>query len=167
MRGNKMKLTINETEITTDEEGRYSLNDLHKASGAAIKDLPNKFMRAESFKNVVEVLNAQNRAFNPVIRKQGRYNGGTWVCKELVYKYAMWVSAEFEVKVIQTFDQIINSVNSPATMQALNELTEKIESDKDIASKCGKALSHYKRVKKENQELWIEGVKQAQLQFGF
>lgn len=162
-----MKLVINETNITMDSEGRYSLNDLHRASGGKVKDLPNKFMRSESFKNVVDILTAQNRAFNPVVKKQGRYTGGTWVCKELVYKYAMWVNAEFEVKVIQTFDQLINSINTPATMQALNELTEKIESDKEIASQCGKALAHYKKVKKENQERWAKSVETAQLSFGF
>lgn len=56
-------------------------------------------MRSKSFGNVVEVLNAHFWAFRPVIRKQGRHGGGTWVCKELVYKYAMWVNPEFEVKV--------------------------------------------------------------------
>jgi hypothetical protein len=162
-----MLLVINDTEITTDEEGRYSLNDLHRAAGGLLKDKPAKFMRTDSFNNVVDILKGQNRTFNPIVKKQGRYNGGTWVCKELVYKYAMWVNAEFEVKVIQTFDEIMNSVNAPCTMQALNELTEKIESDKEIASKCGQALAHYKRVKRENQEKWLEGVKSAQMQLGF
>jgi len=161
------ELTINNTLITTDNDGRFSLNDLHLASGGNPKDKPSKFMRTDSFKNVVEVLKGQKRSFNPVIKKQGRYNGGTWVSKELVYKYAMWVNAEFEVKVIQTFDQIMNSINPPATMQALNELTEKIESDKDIASKCGQALAHYKKVKKDNQDKWIKGVQEAQYSLGF
>ena len=162
-----MNLVINKTEITTDSEGRYSLNDLHKSAGGKIKDLPNKFMASKSFKNVVDVLNAQNTAFSSVKRKQGRYNGGTWVCKELVYKYAMWVNAEFEVNVIQTFDSVIKSVNAPLVMEALNELTLKIESDSAIASKCGSALAHYKKVKKENTERWIDSVNEAQLKLGF
>lgn len=162
-----MELIINKTEITKNENGLYSLNDLHKSAGGLVKDLPNKFMASKSFKNVVDVLIAQKSAFNPVEKKQGRYNGGTWICKELVYKYAMWVNAEFEVNVIQTFDEIISAIDSPATMKALNELTLKIESDKDIASECGKALAHYKKVKKNNQDRWIAGVKSAQLSLGF
>lgn len=162
-----MELVINNTAITKNENGLYSLNDLHKAAGGLIKDLPNKFMASKSFKNVTNVLNAQNSAFKSVEKKQGRYNGGTWICKELVYKYAMWVNAEFEVNVIQTFDGIINAIESPATMKALNELTLKIESDKDIASECGKALANYKKVKKQNQDKWIAGVKSAQLSLGF
>lgn len=161
-----MELVINKTEITKNENGLYSLNDLHKAAGGLNKDLPNKFMASKSFKNVVSVLNAQNSAFNPVEKRQGRYGGGTWICKELVYKYAMWVNAEFEVKVIQTFDSIIESVESPETMKALNDLTIKIESDKGIASECGKALAHYKKVKKQNQDRWVAGVRKAQLSLG-
>lgn len=159
-------LVINNTEITQDEVGRYSLNDLHLSSGGKVKDLPNKFMASKSFKNVVEVLNAEKPAFEPILRRSGRYNGGTWVCKELVYKYAMWVDAEFEVNVIRTFDNAVKSIDAPATMEALNDLTLKIEGDKEVAGKCGKALAHYKKVKKENTDKWIESVNQAQLSLG-
>jgi|TARA_R110000751_G_C13736213_1_gene477007 hypothetical protein len=161
------ELVINKTLISTDSDGRYSLNDLHKSSGSSIKDLPNKFMANASFKNVVAVLNAKNPAFKPVVRKQGRYNGGTWVSKELVYKYAMWVNAEFEVEVIQTFDSVVSKIDAPETMAALNELTLKIECDKSTASECGKALAHYKKVKKQNQDRWIKSIKSAQLSLGF
>lgn len=159
-----MKLVICNTEITQDENGRYSLNDLHKASGSAVKDLPNKFMASKSFKSIVDILIAENSAFEPVVKKQGRYTGGTWICKELVYKYAMWVNASFELTVIRTFDSI---KSEPVTMQALNELTKKIESDKQIASYCGTELAKYKKVKKENHDKWIEGVKSAQYTLGF
>ena len=162
-----MNLVINSTKITKNESGLYSLNDLHRAAGGLVKHQPNKFMRSQSFNEVVEILNAQKRGFSAVEKKQGRYNGGTWICKELVYKYAMWVNAEFEVNVIQTFDSIIQSIESPSTMKALNELTSKIESDKGIASECGKALANYKKIKKNNQDKWIEGVKAAQLNLGF
>lgn len=162
-----MLLNINEIEITMDDDGRYSLNDLHNAAGGLKKDVPTKFTRSESFKNVVKVLNDQKRAVSPIEKKQGRYSGGTWVCRELVYKYAMWVSAEFEVKVIQTFDAMIQSVNAPATMKALNELTLKIEGDKYTASKIGSALANYKKVKKENAKKWVDAVNEIQLNFGF
>lgn len=160
-------LIINSTEITTDDHGRFSLNDLHKSAGGMAKDLPSKFMRSESFKNVCDVLIGQNRSFEPVAKKQGRYGGGTWVCKELVYKYAMWVNADFEVKVIQTFDSLIGALSAPSSMIALNELTAKIESDKDVASFCGKELNKYKTIKKQNEDAFMAEIKKAQLTLGF
>lgn len=161
-----MELLINNTPITTDKEGRYSLNDLHLSAGNFNNQKPSLFYRSSSFDKVVEVLKAQKRAFEPIVKKTGRY-GGTWVCKELVYKYAMWISPEFEVNVIQTFDQISNKTEAPETMDALNQLTKKIESDQELASKCGHLLANYKRIKKQNQDNWVKGVKQAQMQLGF
>ena len=162
-----MNLIINDTKITTDDIGRFSLNDLHQAAGGDNNKKPSLFYRSDSFKSVVEILKAQNSAFEPIVKKQGRYNGGTWVCKELVYKYAMWVNAEFEVKVIQTFDGMMNLIDAPLTMQALNDLTAKIERDQGIASECGKALNFYKKVKRQNEEKFIDGVKSLQLTLGF
>jgi hypothetical protein len=160
-------LIINQTEITEDENGRFSLNDLHKAAGGLNKHKPALFYRSGSFNSVVEVLKVQNRTVEPIIKKKGRYNGGTWVCKELVYKYAMWVNAEFEVNVIQTFDALVSKANPPSSMAALNELTRRIESDKDVASFCGKELAKYKKVKKENELAFIKHVESAQLTLGF
>lgn len=162
-----MNLKINNTVITTDESGRFSLNDLHKASGEENKNKPSLFYRSDSFNSVVEVLKAQNRAFEPIVKKRGRYNGGTWVCKELVYKYAMWVSPEFEVKVIQTFDDVMSSRVPTETMATVNAIVKKIESDKQAASFCGRELANYRKIKKENEEAFKNEIKTAQLTLGF
>jgi hypothetical protein len=73
-------------------------------------------------------------------------------------------TTEFKISVIDFF--IGNKKQPPATMKALNELTKKIESDKDIASKCGQALAHYKKVKSENEKSWVESINEAQLNLG-
>lgn len=160
-------MIINNTEIGTDEQGRFSLNDLHKAAGGSNKHKPSLFYRSANFAEFIDVLNAQNRAFEPIVKKQGRYNGGTWVCRELVYKYAMWVNPEFEVKVIQTFDAITRNINTPTVMDALNELTAKIEGDAEVASYCGRELAKYKRIRKENEDAFKAEVEKAQLTLGF
>jgi len=160
-------LVINNVEIGTDDAGRFSLNDLHKAAGSTVAALPNKFLRQDSVKKVSEILNAQNRAFNAIEVKRGRYTGGTWVCKELVYKYAMWVDAEFEVKVIQTFDSINRAARAPDSMQRLNEIVSKAQKANEEASFYGKGLANHKKVKKQNQKSIAIEVERIQLKLGF
>ena len=160
-------LVINDVEISTDEHGRYSLNDLHKAAGSTVSALPNKFLRQDSVKNVIAVLNAQNRAFEPISIKRGRYTGGSWVCKELVYKYAMWVDAEFEVKVIQTFDEISRAARAIGGMSKLNELVANAELANAKASIHASGLARHKIIKKQNAIQISAEIENIQLRLGF
>lgn len=69
-------------------EGSYNLNDLHKAAGGSIKHRSNQRIRNLP---TIKTLNERISSIEPVDSKAGRY-GGTFVCKELVYDYAMWIN---------------------------------------------------------------------------
>jgi len=95
-------LTIDNITIRTDDEGRYCLNDLHKAAGGERRHEPLNWRNTDQYKELENVL---GNTEIPVVAKRGRY-GGTYVSKRMVYAYAMWVSAEFQVKVIDAYDKL-------------------------------------------------------------
>ncbi len=118
-------MVIDDIEVRRDAYGRYSLNDLHRAavaSGANARTKePGKFLSSQQITELVQELidtqnlgvgsfneTTQNLGSKPVSKIEGR-NGGTYVCKELVYAYAMWISPSFHLKVIRTFDMVTSA----------------------------------------------------------
>lgn len=115
--------TIAET-VINQIDGFFSLNDLHKASGSQAKHKPSNFMRNEETIDLIKEINGENsdaqiRASveNKALRviKGGNLNSvkqGTYVCKELVYRYAMWISPKFALIVIRAFDAMVTRTDS-------------------------------------------------------
>ena len=76
----------------------YSINDLHKAAGGLEKHKPANWLRNQQTSDLIAELEiAQIRAIQ---KKQGL---GTFVSKELVVHYGMWISPAFSLKVIRAF----------------------------------------------------------------
>jgi len=111
-----MNLQIANVGIKQDDQGRYCLNDLHRAAGGEERHSPNRWTRTEGYKSLISEITPE-MAFSPV---ESRQQVGTFVCKELVYAYAMWISPAFHLKVIRTFDAVVtNQLTNPAQMSRL------------------------------------------------
>lgn len=120
--------------IHQDENGRFSLNDLHQAAGGEKRFTPSRFARSAGFKALVDAINVENDlppempvafddecskieqnpkmasgplVISPVQTINGGTNPGVYVVRELVYAYAMWISPAFHLKVIRTFDALM------------------------------------------------------------
>lgn len=115
-------IVISDIKIHMDSEGRYSINDLHKASGAEHRHLPNYWIELQQTKDLIEEIintgfpvfqNGGNAPFSPIVTRRG-CKGGTYVCKELVYSYAMWISAAFALKVIRAYDALVSGETEKA-----------------------------------------------------
>ncbi|WP_252719444.1 KilA-N domain-containing protein [Acinetobacter soli] len=111
---NNKPLIIGEFTIRQDEDGRYCINDLHKASGALEKHQPAFFMRNKQTKDLIEELdsetmickNADHKISVNTVKGKG-LDQGTFVAKELVYAYAMWISPKFHLMVIRAYDSLV------------------------------------------------------------
>ncbi|MEP7730807.1 KilA-N domain-containing protein [Marinomonas primoryensis] len=131
-------LIISSKDIRT-LDGLYSLNDLHKAAGSESRHLPAQFLRNQQTKELIaEIENYANSHSLAVNTNQGR-SGGTWVCKELVYAYAMWISPKFNLQVIRAFDQAQHQEPEPVQqiLPAPIQDDEKLKLINDIAQSLG------------------------------
>lgn len=104
---NTQVITIDTITIKQDSEGRYCLNDLHKAAGGNSNHQPALFLRLYSTQELIDEIenSTEKQSFVAVYTRMGR-NGGTYVVRELVFAYAMWVSAAFHLKVIRAYDRL-------------------------------------------------------------
>lgn len=145
-------LVIDGMRIRRDAAGRYCLNDLHRASGGAIKDQPALWRRLGQTEDLVTELilsngNSTDPQSLPIATVEGR-NGGTYVVKELVYAYAMWISAAFHLRVIRAYDALVTAppadpmavLNDPAQLRALlgDYATRTLELQQQVAEQAPK-----------------------------
>ncbi len=120
---NAIALSISNIQVRQDSEGRYCLNDLHKAAGGEKRHIPSYWLSIQQTKEIITELETTGI---PVVSIEGR-KGGTFVVKELVYAYATWISAKFFLQVIRAYDALVTAQQSnnplqlpePKTKQAL------------------------------------------------
>ncbi len=101
-------LSIAGSVIRQDAEGRFCLNDLHRASGGEARHKPSEWLRNKQTNELIEEL---SKAGIPAI--QSKQQLGTFVAQDLVYDYAMWISPAFKVKVIRAYDAMVTQMAAP------------------------------------------------------
>ncbi|MGO2513582.1 KilA-N domain-containing protein [Marinomonas polaris] len=142
-------LTISSKDIRT-LDGMYSLNDLHKAAGGQNKHRPSLFIRTEQTQDLIQEIEQgtdmcfelnQDRDIGLAKKSvHGGANRGTYVCKELVYAYAMWISPKFNLQVIRAFDQAQPEQPQEPIQQSLPATIqddEKLKLINDVAKSLG------------------------------
>lgn len=115
---NQKAIEIDGLVIRQDQYGRYCINDLHKsaiAGGANARTKePSKFLASPQTQELIhEISVTQYSGIAPVESIRGGLEQGTYVVKQIVYAYAMWISAAFNLKVINTFDAVATGAMQP------------------------------------------------------
>lgn len=93
-------------EITTDAEGRFNLNALHKASGGEIGDSkqPSNWLKLKGTKELIaELEQSYNLTTASVCAQKGGSAPGTFVHEILAVEYAGWIGPAFRILVNRTF----------------------------------------------------------------
>ncbi|OOS24656.1 KilA-N domain-containing protein [Moraxella pluranimalium] len=126
--------------IVREIGGLYSLNDLHKASGNEKRHEPYGFLRNQETQVLITAIEQDGTvAYNTIIGK-GKAQG-TYVCRELVYRYAMWISAQFSLMVIRAFDRMTKGETIPCLAKPTNTITSQDAANiKHLVHLCGTPL---------------------------
>jgi phage antirepressor YoqD-like protein len=129
--------TIAGVDITTDEQGRFNLNTLHKASGGEKHKAPNKWLENKAAQELIGELSRDSTqtpnsglAQKVVSSVKGGSTPGTFAHELLAISYAGWISPSFQLKVNQVFldyrsgrlqPQVdpMDALRDPATMRSL------------------------------------------------
>ena len=145
-------LSVLNIQIRRDSEGRYSLNDLHKAAVAAGANKrtkePSKFLASQSVQDFVSELDTQNPGIATLVQLKGGKIQGTFAVELLAIRYAAWVSPAFEITVYKTFQAVakgeLERAQALATRRIIKDeylpLTDAIKQSKALE---GKPAKHY------------------------
>lgn len=121
-------------------DGLYSLNDLHRASGGKQTHKPANFARLDTTKELIDEIKRCSDLSIAISTNRGGKNQGTWVCKELVYSYAMWISPKFHLNVIRAFDSMSTNKTPqlpspiPPSDLSLNDLIYELAKAKNVTT---------------------------------
>lgn len=138
--------------LATSKSARYCLNDLHRAAGGESKHQPAFFMRRKETADLLAELGASANSQTPTITINDGRNNGTYVAKELVYAYAMWISAAFHLKVIRAYDAMVTAPQHlipqslPEALRLAADLADqkaKVEAQLAIAAPKVEALERF------------------------
>lgn len=135
-----MNIIICNTAIGQDAEGRYCLNDLHKAAGGENRHRPSIWAENRQVKNLVSELDSE-AGIPALVMNRGGLQQGTYVVKELVYAYAMWISAKFHLHVIRAFDSMVTGAAQPKPEPAPTGLPRPIGETVDAIEKIFNMLN--------------------------
>ncbi|PHM61171.1 phage antirepressor KilAC domain-containing protein [Xenorhabdus ishibashii] len=121
-------------EITTDSEGRFNLNALHRASGTGSNKAPNQWLRTKQAQELINELesnslkNIQTANMQSGLKvinvNNGGNNQGTFAHELLAVSYAGWIRPSFQLQVNQTFIDYRSGKLAPVTTDPMQMLRD-------------------------------------------
>ena len=112
--------------------GLYSLNDLHQASGGQDKHSPRRWLQNQQ---TIDLANeCEKDGKSSILKKQGF---GTFVCKELVIHYAMWISPSFSLQVIRCFLDTVSGSQPKLAQTTVADRTPLRQAVSALVGRCG------------------------------
>ena len=144
-----LKLDGKAVEVMQDDNGRYCLNDIFRASGSEPKNEPWRWLRTKSAPDAVDLTGTKSGGCelpddfdSYVIKVKLNRATVTFAPIKVVYKYAAWISKEFEDAVYSAFTELTKgNVKEAADIASSVTITPEIIARYEyLQGKLGKLL---------------------------
>ncbi|MCK7562535.1 KilA-N domain-containing protein [Citrobacter koseri] len=143
-------VSVNGVSVRVDNEGRYSLNDLHTAAvangEATESQRPSVFLRSAQIKRFVKALKSKalksaSEQNQPLRVIKGGDQSGAWGVELLAIRYAAWIKPEFEIEVYEVFRTVVRlGINA---MSRLNKIDHVINTETKAISQCASQMARW------------------------
>jgi len=143
-------VSVNGVSVRVDDEGRYSLNDLHAAAvangEATESQRPSVFLRSAQIKRFVKALKSKalksaSEQNQPLKVVKGGDQSGAWGIELLAIRYAAWIKPEFEIEVYEVFRTVVRLGIS--AMSRLNKIDHIISAESKAISQCASQMARW------------------------
>lgn len=107
-------LEVFDATVHIDADGRFSLNDIHRAAAArglaTNAQRPGSFLRNKDVKRYVAELNTNAQIC--AVKKATGKDGGSYATRPLALRYAAWIDKSVEAEVYRTIEHVIDADES-------------------------------------------------------
>jgi KilA-N domain len=103
-RGFMSGLTLVGVTIRQDDEGRFCLNDFHRASGGDKRHQSSNWLRLQQTRELVREV---EKSLPQIRGIRAKTRVGTFAVEDLVISYAAWISPKFHAYVLRTFKSAV------------------------------------------------------------
>ncbi|EDV4868446.1 KilA-N domain-containing protein [Salmonella enterica subsp. enterica] len=143
-------VVVNGVSVRVDEEGRYSLNDLHAAAvangEATEQQRPSQFLRSAQIKRFIKALKAKVQKstleqIQPLKVIKGGDEPGVWGVELLAIRYAAWIKPEFEIEVYEVFRTVVRL--GVGAISRLNKIDHIINTETKAISQCASQMAKW------------------------
>lgn len=143
-------VSVNGVSVRVDDEGRYSLNDLHAAAvangEASESQRPSVFLRSAQIKRFVKALKSKalksaSEQNQPLRVVKGGEQSGAWGVELLAIRYAAWIKPEFEIEVYEVFRTVVRM--GIGAMSRLNKIDHIINIETKAISQCASQMAKW------------------------
>lgn len=109
-------LSVFDTDVHLDGEGRFSLNDIHRAAIAkglaTTSQRPGSFLKNKDVQAFIGQVGTSATRVAPVKKVNGGANPGSYAVRILALRYSAWLDKRVEAEVFHVFDAYISGDES-------------------------------------------------------